>query len=130
MTRTFVVGKPSTKQKKVLKTVKQSQEKALKIIKEGIKANYVDDVARKFIEKAGYGEYFVHNVGHGVGLEVHEQPILGSKSRDMLKEGNVITVEPGIYLVDYGGVRIEDTVLVKREGFEKLTDGIYNFELE
>jgi Xaa-Pro dipeptidase len=130
MTRTFVVGKPSEKQKKLLQIINRSQKKALEIIKEGIEANHVDKVVRKMIEKAGYGEYFVHSLGHGVGLEVHEQPILGSKNKDKVTAGNVVTVEPGIYLVDYGGVRIEDTILIKKEGIEKLTDGIHNFELE
>jgi Xaa-Pro aminopeptidase len=130
MTRTFAVGPSSEKQKRIFQIIKKSQREALKTLRDCVDAKYVDNIARKIIEKEGYGEYFVHNLGHGVGLEVHEQPILGSRSKDKVMAGNVITVEPGIYLIDYGGVRIEDTVLVKKDGIEKLTDGIHNFELE
>jgi Xaa-Pro dipeptidase len=125
MTRTFVVGKPSEKQKKIYQVVKAAQEKALDAVKPNVKAADVDAVARKVIVDAGYGERFVHNLGHGVGLEVHEPPTLSPDSKDVLAAGNVVTVEPGIYLVGYGGVRIEDTVLVQKNGCEKLTKGPY-----
>ncbi|MBN1245583.1 aminopeptidase P family protein [Candidatus Bathyarchaeota archaeon] len=125
MTRTFVAGKPSEKQKKVYQIVKTAQEKAVEAVKPNVKTKDVDGVARKIIGDAGYGEQFVHNLGHGVGLEVHEPPTLGPDSTDTLEVGNVVTVEPGIYLVSYGGVRIEDTVLVRRNGAEKLTIGSY-----
>jgi Xaa-Pro aminopeptidase len=125
MTRTFVVGKPSAKQEKIYTLVKEAQEKAFQKIKEGAKAKNVDAVARKVIEKTGYGEYFVHGLGHGIGLEVHERPTLNSTSKDVLKAGNVVTDEPGVYIVDFGGVRIEDTVLVKKGEAERLTEGLY-----
>ena len=125
MTRTFVVGKPSEKQKKIYQIVKTAQEKAIEALKPNAKAKDVDAAARKVIVDAGYGEYFVHNLGHGVGLEVHEPPTLSPESKEVLAAGNVVTVEPGIYLVGYGGVRIEDTVLVQRNGAEKLTNGPY-----
>jgi len=125
MTRTLVVGKPSEKQKKLYQIVKAAQEKAFEIIKPNVKAKNVDAAARKTIEDAGYGEYFVHSLGHGVGLEVHEPPTLNSSSKETLAVGNVVTDEPGIYLVGYGGVRIEDTVLVRKNGAEKLTKGLY-----
>jgi Xaa-Pro dipeptidase len=125
MTRTFVAGKPSEKQKELYQTVKTAQEKAFEAVEPNVKAKDVDGVARKIIADAGYGEYFVHNLGHGVGLEVHEPPTLSPDSKDVLAVGNVVTVEPGIYLVGYGGVRIEDTVLVQRNGAEKLTNGPY-----
>ncbi len=125
MTRTFIVGKPSTKQKKIHVVVREAQEKAFQKIREGAKASEVDRVARRSIEKGGYGEYFVHGLGHGIGLEVHEQPTLNSTSKDVLKAGNVVTDEPGIYLVGFGGFRVEDTVVVRKDGAERLTAGLY-----
>jgi len=125
MTRTLVAGKPSEKQKKLYRTVKAAQDKAFEVLKPNVKAKDVDAAARKIIADASYGEYFVHNLGHGVGLEVHEPPTLSPESKDVLAAGNVVTVEPGIYLVGYGGIRIEDTVLVQRNGARKLTNGPY-----
>lgn len=125
MTRTLVAGKPSEKQKRLYQIVKKAQEKAFDAIKPNAKAKDVDTAARKIIDDAGYGQYFVHNLGHGVGLEVHEPPTLGPDSTDTLAVGNVVTDEPGIYLVGYGGIRIEDTVLVNKSGAEKLTKGPY-----
>ncbi len=130
MTRTFVVGNPSEKQKNLYKTVKTAQAKAFEAIKPKAKAAHIDATARKIIAVAGYDEYFVHNLGHGVGLEVHEPPMLSPNSKDILAAGNVVTVEPGVYLVGYGGIRIEDTVLVHRKGAEKLTKGAYNLKAE
>jgi Xaa-Pro aminopeptidase len=125
MTRTLVAGKPSEKQKKLYHIVKTAQETAFEAVKPNVKAKDVDAAARKIIADAGYAEYFVHGLGHGVGLEVHEPPSLSPDSKDALAGGNVVTVEPGIYLVGYGGVRIEDTVLVQRNAAEKLTNGPY-----
>jgi Xaa-Pro dipeptidase len=130
MTRTLVAGKPSEKQKKLYQIVKTAQEKAFEAIKLKTKAKDVDAVARKMIETAGYGKYFVHGLGHGVGLEVHELPILSLDSKEVLVVGNVVTDEPGIYLVGYGGVRIEDTVVVQKNGAKKLTNGPYNLGAE
>jgi Xaa-Pro dipeptidase len=125
MTRTFVAGKATEKQRKIYETVKEAQQKAFEIIKASISAKDVDSGARQVIEAAGFGEYFVHNLGHGVGLEVHEAPILSPDSKDVLAAGNVVTIEPGIYLQGYGGVRIEDTVRITADGAEKLTIGPY-----
>jgi Xaa-Pro dipeptidase len=130
MTRTLMAGRPSEKQKKLYQIVKTAQEKAFEIIKPNAKAKNVDAAARKIIEDAGYGEYFVHGLGHGVGLEVHEPPTLSSSSKEALTVGNVVTDEPGIYLVGYGGVRIEDTVLVQKNGAEKLTNGPHSLGAE
>jgi len=130
MTRTVVAGKPSSKQKKVYKIVKDAQEKAFQSVKAEVNCKDVDAIARKHIEKEGYAEYFVHGLGHGVGLEVHEMPTLNSESKDVLESGNVVTVEPGIYMVGFGGVRIEDTVLVRENKGEKLTKASYTLKVE
>jgi Xaa-Pro aminopeptidase len=130
MTRTLVAGKPSEKQKRLYEIVKAAQEKAFEAMKPNAKARDVDATARKIIEDAGYGEYFVHSLGHGVGLEVHEPPTLNFSSKETLAVDNVVTDEPGIYLVGYGGVRIEDTVLVRKNGAEKLTNGPYSLGAE
>ena len=128
MTRTFTAGKPSEKQNKIYETVKLAHQKAFQTIKPNIPAKEVDVAARQAIEAAGYGEFFVHNLGHGVGLEIHEAPTLSPDSKDTLTAGNVITDEPGIYMPGYGGVRIEDTVLITQNGAEKLTVGSYSLE--
>ncbi|MDI6691164.1 MAG: Xaa-Pro peptidase family protein [Candidatus Bathyarchaeota archaeon] len=128
MTRTLVAGKPSQKQIKLYEVVKEAQEKAVRAVKPKAKAKEIDNVARTVIEKAGYGEYFVHGLGHGVGLEVHEPPTLNPESKDKLAIGNVVTIEPGTYIIGFGGVRIEDTVLVKKGGAEKFTEGFYTLE--
>ncbi|MEM2947291.1 MAG: Xaa-Pro peptidase family protein [Candidatus Bathyarchaeia archaeon] len=129
MTRTLVAGKPSEKQKILYEIVKTAQQKAFRVLKAKAKAKAVDTAARKVIEKAGYGEYFVHSLGHGVGLEVHEPPVLGQQSKDKLTAGNVVTIEPGIYITGFGGIRIEDTVFIGESGGEKLTDGWYTLEI-
>jgi Xaa-Pro dipeptidase len=126
MTRTFIAGKASEKQRKIYETVILAHQKAFEAIRPGVLAREVDMAARQVIEEAEYGEFFVHNLGHGVGLEVHEAPILSPDSKDTLDVGNVVTDEPGIYLPGYGGVRIEDTVLVTGDGAEKLTVAPYS----
>jgi Xaa-Pro dipeptidase len=126
ITRTFVAGKATQKQTRIYETVKLAQQKAIETIKPKVPANAVDIAARRVIEEAGFGEFFVHNLGHGVGLEVHEAPILSPGSKDVLEAGNVLTVEPGIYLPGFGGVRIEDTVLITRNDAEKLTVAPYS----
>ncbi|MEM3622554.1 MAG: Xaa-Pro peptidase family protein [Candidatus Bathyarchaeia archaeon] len=128
MTRTIVAGKPSNKQIKLYEVVKEAQEKAFQTVKPKAKAKEIDNTARKVIEKAGYGEYFVHGLGHGVGLEIHEPPTLNMESKDKLTIGNVITIEPGIYIIGFGGIRIEDTVSVKKGKAEKFTDDFYTLE--
>jgi Xaa-Pro aminopeptidase len=130
MTRTLVAGKPSEKQKKLYHVVKTAQEKASEAMKPNVNAKDVDAAARKTIEGAGYGRCFVHGLGHGVGLEVHEAPTLSPESTETLAVGNVVTDEPGIYLVGYGGVRIEDTLLVQKDGAEKITVGPYTLAKE
>jgi Xaa-Pro aminopeptidase len=128
MTRTFVAGAPSDKQKKLYEVVKTAQEEAYQAIRAKTRGKDVDQAARKIIEDAGYGEYFNHGLGHGVGLEVHEGPVLSPISKDRLAVGNVVTDEPGIYIPGFGGVRIEDSVLVKQRVSEKFTDDFYSLE--
>jgi len=130
MTRTFAAGKPTAKQKRLYEVERLAQQKAYEAIKPKARAKDVDSAARRVIEDAGYGEYFVHGLGHGVGLDIHEPPTLSQTSKDRLAVGNVVTDEPGIYLPGHWGVRIEDTVAVRRRVAEKLTDGFYSLEAE
>lgn len=109
LTRTLVKGE---KEMEIFNIVLEAQQEAIKVIKPGIKASYVDKVARRVIEEYGYGDNFIHSTGHGLGLEVHENPTLSKKGEFKLEKGMVITVEPGIYIKGQFGVRIEDDVLV------------------
>ncbi len=122
ITRTFIVGSPSEKQRTIYETVLEAKEAALPEIRASAKGVDVDRIARDIITKAGYGEDFIHGLGHGVGLEVHEPPSLSKRSRDTLTVGNVVSNEPGIYVKGFGGVRIEDTVLVSSSGPKRLTN--------
>lgn len=121
MTRTVVIGKASDKQKEIYNIVLEAQEAALKAIKSGVTGFEADKVARDIIKEKGYGDYFGHGLGHGVGLEVHESPRLSPLGKDTLRENMVVTDEPGIYVPDFGGVRIEDLVVVKEDGCEILS---------
>jgi Xaa-Pro aminopeptidase len=121
-TRTLVCGKPSSEQEKVYQVVKEAHDKAIELIRPGIPIHEVDEAARGHIRKCGYGEYFGHGLGHGIGLAVHEDPFLNSENKGLVQEGMVFTVEPGIYIPDWGGVRIEDMVRVTPKGAEILTD--------
>ncbi|MDF9866855.1 Xaa-Pro aminopeptidase [Bacilli bacterium PM5-3] len=119
MTRSFVVGNaPNEQLVTIYNIVKTAQEKAISAIKAGEKACNIDKIARDYITEQGYGDYFEHGLGHSIGLEVHEMPYINSSSTDVLKTGNVITVEPGIYIPGLGGIRIEDDVIVKDNGCE------------
>ncbi|SFI47553.1 M24 family metallopeptidase [Planctomicrobium piriforme] len=121
LTRTMVTAKPDKTFEKVYRTVLEAQLAAIQKIGPGVRCGDVDAVARQFIAAAGYGKYFDHGLGHGIGLDVHEVPRLSRNSDVILKPGMVVTVEPGIYLPGWGGVRIEDDVLVTRQGCEVLS---------
>jgi len=124
-TRTIYIGENismSKKQKfpshiqKIYDVVLKAQEKAIKSVKVGIKAKELDKMARSVIEEAGYGKYFVHSLGHGVGLDIHEFPFINSRNETILKEGMVFTIEPGIYIPGEFGIRIEDMVAINYKG--------------
>lgn len=121
MTRTFVMGEISKEQKKVYDTVLAAQKEGLKSIRSGVCGAECDLAARRVIEDAGYGKYFGHALGHGVGVEIHELPTLSPKSKIILKENMAVTCEPGIYIGGIGGVRIEDLVIVKKDGYDNLS---------
>lgn len=122
MTRTVVVGKADAKQKEVYNAVKTAQQTGLDFIRAGVCGRDADNAARSVIENLGYGQYFRHSLGHGVGLLIHELPNLSPKSEITLEENMIVTCEPGIYIPGFGGVRIEDMICVKTGGNLNLTD--------
>lgn len=121
ITRNFVVGSPTQKQQDIYNIVLEAQLTALQAVQPGIPASVVDLAARGVIERYGYAQYFGHGTGHGVGLAIHEGPRISFQSEEILQPGMLLTVEPGIYLPGWGGVRIEDLVLVTEQGCRILT---------
>lgn len=121
LTRTFIVGKPNKKETELYQIVNDAIEQALNSISPNVKASEVDKAARQVIKEKGYDEYFTHGLGHGIGLAVHEYPTLNPTSNDILEEYNVITIEPGIYIPGFGGIRIEEDVLVTKNGYQLLS---------
>jgi Xaa-Pro aminopeptidase len=120
-TRTFAAGEPGERAREVYEIVREAQAAALVAVSAGAKAEEVDTVARDLITAAGHGERFGHGLGHGVGLEVHEEPRVSQRSEDLLEAGEVVTIEPGIYLPGEFGVRIEDLVVVSDDGHRNLS---------
>ncbi|MGB6066582.1 MAG: Xaa-Pro peptidase family protein [Desulfomonilaceae bacterium] len=120
-TVTCLTGSPSSEHAKIHQAVYDAHNKALDAAKVGVRARALDTVARNSIEKAGYGKYFLHSLGHGVGMEVHEPPYLSPRGRGVLEEGMVFTIEPGIYIAGVGGVRLESLVFLERTGPELLS---------
>jgi Xaa-Pro aminopeptidase len=120
VTRTVAIGRPGNRAKRIYGVVLDAQKKAIDAAREGIKASKLDKIARSHITKKGFGKYFSHSLGHGVGIEIHEQLRLSATSKEILKSGNVVTVEPGIYIPDFGGVRIEDDIVIRPDGCEVL----------
>ncbi len=121
MTRTLLVGEGSETQRRMVEVVMEAQRQGVEVVAPGVECRGVDAVCREIIDAAGWGEAFVHGTGHGVGLDIHEPPRLAATSDDVLSVGEVVTVEPGVYLPEHGGVRIEDTVVVIDEGCRRLT---------
>lgn len=122
MTRTFVVGKPSDKQVEIYEIVKKARTETIKMVSAGLMTKKIDAKARNLIKQFGYGENFGHATGHGVGIDVHELPKINSKSEENIQPGMVFTIEPGIYIEGFGGVRIEDMILVENDTIEILTN--------
>lgn len=121
MTRTVAVGEVSEEQRQVYDTVLRAQKAALAALRPGVACAQADRAAREVIEAEGYGSCYRHGTGHGVGIEIHEQPVLSPSSAQVLAPGHIVTVEPGIYLPGRFGVRIEDMAFLTREGYENLT---------
>jgi Xaa-Pro aminopeptidase len=121
LTRTIIIGKANTEQRKVYRAVLEAQCKALDAVKPGITCHDLDDIARKHLAKYGYDKFFGHSLGHGVGLAIHEKPKVSFGSEEILLTGMAITVEPGVYISQIGGVRIEDLVIVTDHGCINLT---------
>ena len=121
MTRTVFLGEPTRRVRSLYSAVLQAQEGAVRAVQDSIPARHVDSAARRVLANRGLARYFTHSTGHGVGLEIHEAPRLGKGEATRLRAGSVVTVEPGVYLEGFGGIRIEDTVLVGPCGAEILT---------
>jgi Xaa-Pro aminopeptidase len=121
MTRMATTGKVKDKFKRIYNIVRRAQEKAIAAIRPGRPVSEVDLAARRYIEGEGFGKYFLHSTGHGIGLDVHESPSVSAYNTDPLEAGMVFTVEPAIYIAGFGGARIEDMALVTEDGCDVLT---------
>jgi Xaa-Pro aminopeptidase len=132
LTRTFFVGRPTAKYRHLFRIVKTAQQQAIAAVRDGAMCREIDITAREYLKRYCYklcqisekkcpGDCFIHTTGHGVGVKIHQSPRISMKSRQKLKAGMVITIEPGIYVKDWGGIRIEDMVLVTKTGCRILT---------
>lgn len=120
MTRTVFLGEPSAKGKEIYEIVREANERAIALVKPGVKFSEIDAAARDYIDSKGYGKYFTHRLGHSIGIEVHDLGDVSAVNHEEVKEGMIFSIEPGIYLTGEVGVRIEDLVLVTKEGCEVL----------
>ena len=127
MSRTIFIGRASARIRQWYRAVVQAQEAATEVISPGVKASQVDAAARAVLERYGLGRRFTHSTGHGLGLEVHESPRLARGEKALLRAGNVVTVEPGVYVEGVGGIRVEDDVAILARGTEVLTRATRNF---
>ncbi|MBI4876046.1 MAG: aminopeptidase P family protein [Acidobacteria bacterium] len=121
MTRTVFLGRPAVKAGKMYRAVLEAQQAAIATVRDGVQAAAVERAARRRLRADGLDRAFVHSTGHGLGLEIHEAPRIGRRDKTLLRAGMVVTIEPGVYLEGYGGIRIEDTVAVTADGCEVLT---------
>jgi Xaa-Pro dipeptidase len=122
LTRTFAIGEPDGELARVAEIVANANAAAREAATPGVPASEVDRAARQLIEQAGYGKFFTHRTGHGLGLEGHEEPYIRADNDQSLEAGMTFTIEPGIYLPDRGGVRVEDDFVITRDGGESLSD--------
>lgn len=120
-TVTVSFGRPDEKQRQIYQVVKDAHDLAIDAVKPGVRCKDVDAIAREYISQKGYGDYFGHGLGHGVGLDVHEKPVVSFRSDDVVVEGMVFTIEPGIYIPGWGGVRIEDLLVATAGGCRLLS---------
>jgi len=127
MTRTVFLGRAPVRARRMYQAVKEAQEAAKAAVKPGVAAGDVDRAARRVLERRGFGRYFTHSTGHGLGMEVHEAPRLGKGDGSLLEEDMVVTIEPGVYVEGFGGVRIEDDVVVTSRGAIDLTSATREF---
>lgn len=116
LTRTCIVGESTAEQRKIYETVRQANERGIQAVQTGSMLQTIDHAARQFIEEQGYGEYFTHRIGHGLGLDVHEYPSIHANNQELIQEGLLFTIEPGIYIPEIGGVRIEDDMYINSDG--------------
>jgi Xaa-Pro aminopeptidase len=129
MTRTIFLGKPPSYFREIYQIVREAQVSALEYIRPGMKTNEIDSISRDMIKKAGFGDFFGHSLGHGIGLAPHERPAIGPLKPEVLKEEMVFTIEPGIYIPGRGGVRLEEMVILEKDGARVLTtnQNFYSF---
>ncbi len=127
MTRTVALKYASDEQRALYALVLEAQERALAALRPGLTGREADAFARDIIAKAGYGEQFGHGLGHGVGVDIHEAPTLNASSKDVLESGMAVTVEPGIYVPGFAGVRIEDLCAITADGAQNFTSSIKDF---
>jgi Xaa-Pro aminopeptidase len=120
-TVTVCLGEPDSKQREVYETVRVAQQLAIDAVRPGISFRDLDAKARNYIAEKGYGQYFGHGLGHGIGLDIHEHPTASPRGTGLVEEGMAFTIEPGIYIPGWGGVRIEDSVVVERDGCRRIT---------
>ncbi len=121
MTRTFCIGEPSERQLDLYDAVHQAQAAGKSAVRDGVDERSIHETCAGVLDERGYGDAFIHGTGHGIGLEIHEQPILSPRSVGILRAGLIVTVEPGAYLTGFGGVRVEDSVVVTASGCEPIT---------
>jgi len=121
LTRTFFLGTPNKRLKKIYAIVLAVQKKQIALVRAGASCAAIDQKGRDLLKKHRLGKYFTHSTGHGVGLKIHQKPRISYKSKEVLKAGQVITIEPGVYIKGLGGVRIEDMLIVTKNGYINLS---------